>query len=77
MAKINTYTTKPNGTGWLVTSGTETISRHKTRKGAWYEAKRLARGAEARAVLCDRSDNIITQNTYEKPKFVLHGGAVI
>lgn len=77
MAKISIYSTQINGRGWLVQRDGETLSVHRTRKEAWYEAKRLARGAEAKAVLYGKDSSVITENTYEKPRFALYGGATI
>jgi hypothetical protein len=52
---------------WSVTCNTkrEAISLHSSRMDAWREARRLARGSGADAVLLVKNGEVLTRNSYE------------
>ena len=67
MGKPRNFTAKPIFGGiWIVIAEGSQHARsfHTTKLEAWYEAKRLARGANCEAILKDKNGDIVANNYY-------------
>lgn len=69
MALENCFCASQNSKGeWTVknTSRRDAKSVHSKRSDAWYEARRLARGAGVDALLVGQNGKVLTRNSYHE-----------
>ena len=65
---LRDYWVTPSKGGWSVrfSGSRRALSFHATQSAAWNDARRLARGAGAEAVLFGKAGAIVTSNNYAK-----------